>query len=69
MSLHAELCRLFNASRFGMDCLLNNGQVTIDGFIIRHKHLERWNRQQLQGRMARLSSAGKVFREAKLYGR
>lgn len=67
MSLHDELCRVFNMRGHALDCLLRHGQLTIDGFIIRREHLRRWPPDRLRGRTARLSSAGTVFREAKLY--
>lgn len=58
-----ELCRIFNAKPVAMECAIRHGQVTIDGWIIREHHLDRWTREQLRGRMARL-----VGREARLYG-
>lgn len=62
-SLLAELCRLFNAKPVAMMCVLSHGQLTIDGWIIRPHHLERWTPEQLRGRYARLFK-----REARLYG-
>lgn len=55
--------RVFNASERAMRCMLSHGQVTIDGYIIREEHLERWTPDRLSGRMARA-----IGREARLYG-
>lgn len=58
-----ELCHLFHSKRVGMMCALAHGQVTIDGYVVRPQHLDRWTRDQLQGRYARC-----VGRTAQLYG-
>lgn len=46
-----------------MLCAMSHGQLTIDGYIVRPAHLERWTRRQLSGRYASL-----VGRQALLYG-
>lgn len=49
-----ELCRVFNAVPVAMECALRHGQVSIDGYIIRPQHIERWPPERLRGRMATL---------------
>lgn len=61
--LLAELCRVFHSKRAGMMCALSHGQVSIDGYVIRPQHLDRWHPEQLRGRYARLHG-----RVAQLYG-
>jgi hypothetical protein len=57
-----ELMRVFNASERALRCGLSHGQVTIDGYIIREEHLERWTPTQLYGRMARFAGrAGRLY--------
>lgn len=51
-ALERELRRVFNASSSAIMCLLSHGQVTIDGYVIRPHHLERWTPAQLRGRTA-----------------
>lgn len=46
-----------------MLCALSHGQVTIDGYIVRPKHLDWWTPDQLRGRYAML-----LGRMARLYG-
>lgn len=60
--LFTELCRLFHAKPVAMECVLAHGQLSIDGWIIRPEHLNRWTRAQLKGRYARLHN-----RQARLY--
>ena len=69
-TLTSELCRVFNAKPVVIECLSRHGQLSIDGYVIRPQHLNRWPdpRKALRGRTARLVSQGNVFREAKLYG-
>jgi hypothetical protein len=40
-----------------------HGQLTIDGYIIRPQHLNRWTPRQLQGRYAKIHG-----RRGQLYG-
>jgi hypothetical protein len=61
--LFKELCRVFHSKPPGMMCALSHGQLTIDGYVIRPEHLDRWTPDQLRGRYARL--CGRV---AQLYG-
>ena len=58
-----ELMRGFHSKEAAMMCALRHGQVTIDGYIIRPGHLDRWTPEQLWGRYARL--AGRYYQ---LYG-
>lgn len=61
--LLAELERVFHAKYGAMLCAMSHGQLTIDGYIIRPEHLNRWTRDQLIGRYAELCG-----RTAQLYG-
>lgn len=63
MSLLRELMRLYHSTERAMLCALSHGQVTIDGYVIRPQHLERWTEEQLRGRYAVLCG-----RPAQLYG-
>jgi len=63
-SLLDELCRVFDSCERAMLCALSHGQVTIDGYVIRPRHLERWTAEQLRGRFAVLCGS----RAARLYG-
>lgn len=60
--LLTELCRAFNACERAMLCALSHGQVSIDGYIVRPQHLDKWTPEQLRGRYA-----GLVGRVARLY--
>lgn len=54
---------MFNSKERAMLCALSHGQVTIDGWIVREQHMDRWTEDQLRGRYARL--CGQM---AQLYG-
>lgn len=46
-----------------MLCVMSHGQLTIDSYIVRPEHLERWGEEELRGRYAYLAG-----RQALLYG-
>lgn len=59
-----ELCRRFDSKPDAMLMAMRHGAVTIDGYIIRPQHLDRWTRAQLIGRYVTLFGR----RVAQLYG-
>jgi hypothetical protein len=58
-----ELCDRFDAKPPAMLCALSHGQVSIDGYVVRPRHLAQWTPDQLRGRYARLHG-----RVRQLYG-
>lgn len=61
--LFRELCRRFHSKDRAMLCAISYGQVSIDGYVIRERHLDRWPVDRLCGRYARLHG-----QQAQLFG-
>jgi hypothetical protein len=62
-TLLVELCRVLDSGEGAILSASRHGQLTIDGWIIRPHHLNRWTPAQLQGRYAQIHG-----RRAQLYG-
>jgi hypothetical protein len=61
--LLSELCRVLDSREGAILLASRHGQLTIDGWVIRPHHLNRWTPAQLRGRYAKINS-----RRAQLYG-